>query len=62
MSTAENILVIEDDEEINRVLCNIIRKKGYTPKSAYFGTEAIIFNKDADMFVCPAGHMATKNS
>jgi DNA-binding response OmpR family regulator len=38
-----NILIIEDDEDINRLLCNIISKNGYTPKPAYSGTEAIIY-------------------
>ncbi|WP_251550286.1 response regulator transcription factor [Neobacillus muris] len=43
MKTAINILVIEDDEDINRLLCNIISKNGYTAKSAYSGTEAVIY-------------------
>lgn len=38
-----NILIIEDDENINRLLCDIIRKSGYTPKPAYSGTEAMIY-------------------
>jgi DNA-binding response OmpR family regulator len=43
MNDSVNILVIEDDEDINRLLCNIISKNGYTPKPAYSGTEAIIY-------------------
>lgn len=43
MKTAENILVIEDDEEINRLLCNIISKNRYTAKPAYSGTEGLIY-------------------
>jgi DNA-binding response OmpR family regulator len=38
-----NILIIEDDEDINRLLCNIVRKSGYSPKPAYSGTEAMIY-------------------
>jgi DNA-binding response OmpR family regulator len=37
------ILVIEDDEDINRLLCNIIQKSGYHAKPAYSGTEAAIY-------------------
>jgi DNA-binding response OmpR family regulator len=43
MNDSVNILIIEDDEDINRLLCNIISKNGYTPKPAYSGTEAIIY-------------------
>ena len=43
MNELVNILIIEDDEDINRLLCNIIRKNGYMPKSAYSGTEALIY-------------------
>ena len=38
-----SILIIEDDEDINRLLCDIISKNGYTPKPAYSGTEAMIY-------------------
>jgi DNA-binding response OmpR family regulator len=38
-----DILIIEDDEDINRLLCNIVRKSGYSPKPAYSGTEAVIY-------------------
>lgn len=34
------ILVIEDDEDINRLLCKILKKKGYEVTAAYSGTEA----------------------
>jgi DNA-binding response OmpR family regulator len=43
MNNSVNILIIEDDEDINRLLFNIISKNGYTPKSAYSGTEALIY-------------------
>ncbi|WP_099157732.1 response regulator transcription factor [Virgibacillus ndiopensis] len=43
MNDSVNILIIEDEEDINHLLCNIIRTNGYTPKPAYSGTEAIIY-------------------
>lgn len=33
------ILIIEDDEDINQLLCKILRKEGYVVTSAYSGTE-----------------------
>ncbi|PLR71062.1 response regulator transcription factor [Bacillus sp. UMB0728] len=43
MNDTVHILIIEDDEDINRLLCNIVRKSGYSPKPAYSGTEALIY-------------------
>jgi DNA-binding response OmpR family regulator len=43
MNDSENILIIEDNEDINRLLCNIVSKNGYNPKPAFSGTEAIIY-------------------
>ncbi|MCP3029496.1 response regulator transcription factor [Halobacillus sp. A5] len=43
MNESINILVVEDDNDINRLLCNIILKNGYTPKPAYSGTEAVLY-------------------
>ncbi|MGD6803834.1 response regulator transcription factor [Rossellomorea aquimaris] len=43
MKDSINILIIEDDEDINRLLCNIVSKSGYSPKPAYSGTEAMIY-------------------
>jgi len=37
------ILVVEDDNDINKLLCDIIRKSGYVPQSAFSGTEAMIY-------------------
>ncbi|MEN1967993.1 response regulator transcription factor [Lentibacillus sp. N15] len=37
------ILVVEDDNDINKLLCDIIRNSGYIPHSAYSGTEAMIY-------------------
>ncbi|MBU3088330.1 response regulator transcription factor [Clostridium gasigenes] len=35
-----NILIVEDDSDINGLLCNILKKEGYAVRSAYSGTEA----------------------
>lgn len=45
------ILVVEDDNEINQLLCGIIKRSGYVAKPAFSGTEAMIYleNKDWDM-------------
>ncbi|QAS51404.1 response regulator transcription factor [Halobacillus litoralis] len=43
MNQTINVLVIEDDNDINRLLCNVIKKNGYHPKPAYSGTEAAIY-------------------
>ncbi|WP_088014000.1 response regulator transcription factor [Gottfriedia acidiceleris] len=43
MNETTNILIVEDDEDINRLLCDIIYKNSYNPKSAYSGTEALIY-------------------
>jgi DNA-binding response OmpR family regulator len=37
------ILVVEDDNEINQLLCNIIKRSGYLPQPAFSGTEAMIY-------------------
>lgn len=37
------ILVVEDDNEINQLLCEIISKSGYLPQPAYSGTEALLY-------------------
>ena len=38
-----NILVVEDDDDINQLLCRIIKKSDYIPQPAYSGTEALIY-------------------
>ncbi|GGD84517.1 response regulator transcription factor [Paenibacillus nasutitermitis] len=38
-----HILVVEDDNDINQLLCNIIRRNGYLPQPAYSGTEAVLY-------------------
>lgn len=35
-----NILVVEDDSDINGLLCNILNKKDYNVRAVYSGTEA----------------------
>ncbi|MBD3920483.1 response regulator transcription factor [Paenibacillus sp. PR3] len=42
MTTPIRILVVEDDNDINALLCSIIRKSGYEPQAAYSGTEALL--------------------
>lgn len=37
-----NILVIEDDEDINKLIKEILEEEGYTVKSAYSGTEGLL--------------------
>ncbi|WP_340034155.1 response regulator transcription factor [Paenibacillus sp. FSL E2-0202] len=43
MNNPIHILVAEDDSDINRLLCNIIKKSGYIPQPAYSGTEALLY-------------------
>ncbi len=38
-----NILVVEDDNDINELLCRIIKKSQYQPQPAYSGTEAVLY-------------------
>ncbi|UJL46774.1 response regulator transcription factor [Virgibacillus sp. NKC19-16] len=38
-----NILVVEDDNDINQLLCRIIKKSNYLPQPAYSGTEAMLY-------------------
>ncbi|GLC90450.1 response regulator transcription factor [Lysinibacillus piscis] len=38
-----HILVVEDDNDINELLCHIIRQSGYHPQPAYSGTEALLY-------------------
>lgn len=43
MAEQIKILVVEDDNDINQLLCNIIRNSGYVPQAAFSGTEAMIY-------------------
>lgn len=40
MNSDINILVVEDDWDINGLLCKILEKEGYSIRAAYSGTEA----------------------
>ncbi|RDY26397.1 DNA-binding response regulator [Romboutsia weinsteinii] len=40
MQESFNILVVEDDLDINGLLCNILKRNGYNVRAAYSGTEA----------------------
>ena len=42
META-NILVVEDDVDINRLLCTILEEAGYSCRAAFSGSEALLW-------------------
>lgn len=50
MNNDVEILVVEDDSDINSLLCNVLMKNGYKVRGAYSGSEAIMcieqFNYD----------------
>lgn len=37
------ILIVEDDDDINQLLCKIVKRSNYLPQPAYSGTEAMIY-------------------
>lgn len=39
----KNILIVEDDDAINKLLSDIVKEQQYTPHSAYSGTEAMLY-------------------
>lgn len=43
METEGNILVVEDDGDINQLLCTIAAKSNYFSQPAYSGTEALLY-------------------
>ncbi len=47
MDTA-NILVVEDDADINRLLCTILEGAGYTCRAAFSGSEALLWTEKYD--------------
>jgi len=51
MDRTVHILVVEDDNDINQLLCKILKKSGYSPQPAFSGTEAMIYleRQDWDM-------------
>lgn len=36
------ILIVEDSDDINRLLCEVLTKEGHTPVSAFSGTEGLL--------------------
>ena len=40
------ILVVEDDSDINKLLCDMLEMNGYIAKAAYSGTEALMYLKE----------------
>ena len=43
-----NILVVEDDVDINRLLCTILEGAGYTCRAAFSGSEALLWAEKYD--------------
>lgn len=43
MADRLHILVAEDDDDINRLLCSVLRSSGHEPQPAYSGTEAELY-------------------
>ncbi|WP_217598152.1 response regulator, partial [Cohnella sp. GbtcB17] len=38
-----HIMVVEDNDDINHLLCSVLRKSGYVPPPAYSGTVALLY-------------------
>ena len=47
META-NLLIVEDDADINRLLCTILQGAGYTCRAAFSGSEALLWAEKYD--------------
>ena len=43
MSDVVNILVVEDDAQLNELICTLLKREGYLPIAAYSGTEALLY-------------------
>ncbi|MEO3944706.1 response regulator transcription factor [Gorillibacterium sp. CAU 1737] len=43
MTQPIHILVAEDDSDISKLLCSMMRKSGYLPQPAFSGTEALLY-------------------
>lgn len=48
MKNEIQLLIVEDDNYINKLIANIIDKCGYSHQSAYSGTEALIYLKQKE--------------
>lgn len=46
MNERFHILVVEDDDDINQLLCKIVRKSNHHAQPAYSGTEALLYMKE----------------
>jgi len=44
----KKILIVEDDNHINEMLCELLRQNNYTPASAFSGTEALLLLQQND--------------
>ena len=42
MEESVKILVVEDDNDINKMICELLDQNGYSPVSAFSGTEALM--------------------
>ena len=48
-----NILIVEDDININNLLCEVLMKAGYTCEQAFSGTEAkLLLNIKEKAYTC----------
>lgn len=45
MQQKSRVLVVEDDEDINRLLCEMLEKEGFYAQSAFSGTEGLLLIK-----------------
>ncbi|SHJ15865.1 DNA-binding response regulator, OmpR family, contains REC and winged-helix (wHTH) domain [Clostridium cavendishii DSM 21758] len=43
MDKRAKILVVEDENDINKLLCNLLKNNGHETKSAFSGTEALMY-------------------
>lgn len=48
MSDTPHILVVEDDADINRLLCKILQDQGYDVRPAFSGSEAMLWAEKYD--------------
>lgn len=48
MKNQQRVLVVEDDNDINQLLCNVVESSGYLGQPAYSGTEALIHLEQND--------------